>query len=469
MAIKSVKRKSCGRCKAYKISSLFLVWCFSTLRNRSWKPFAQHKELSSLNSCSHDASIFPINVTLRAVHDIYSEVGINIEAQIMHADFGKSFQFGVFNESVRMSYCEKLHPDIWIECSLLSKTTLSALTHPQQETHQHKPYQFSAERSYIASIDCAFAELWGATHADVPGAVFDQIRSFTPQRYARKAKTDYAPEGISRFTQVAVALYPYPEAQGHFVHETLPKVLWLLRELPLDVAIVAPRSSSTEKYYRLLAENGLNVSRIIPFQNIASSVLFAQKIFFVGEWPFLHQEGNPNAAGEPTEYPHELMRLVHNAFKQTRRLNHDRNVILVIDRGHQARNILEHGSMLALIREIYEPEGFLVRTFSEADFAAPLATHRDMFNSALVVVGPHGAGFSNIVFCEPGTAIIEIGFDRVEDMFMDEMYYQLALGLHLRYWLVLGQGSYRSAISVDIHAVISSIENALRGDQPNRI
>ena len=86
-----------------------------------------------------------------------------------------------------------------------------------------------------------------------------------------------------------------------------------------------------------------------------------------------------------------------------------------------------------------------------------------------MVVGPHGAGFSNIVFCELGTAIIEIGFDGADGMFMDEMYYQLALGLHLRYWLVLGRGSYSSAISVDIHAVTSSIANALRGEQPNRL
>ena len=435
---------------------------------RSLKLVTQSKLQLSTNTCSHGTSSFPTNATLRVVRDIYSEVDVNVEAQIMHADFGKSFQFGVFNESVRMSYCEKLHPGIWIECSLLSNMTLSPLTY-LQENRQHKRSRFSTELSYIASIECAFAELWGATHTDVPGAVFDHIRSFTPQRYARIAKTDYAPEGISRFAQVAVALYPYPEAQGHFVHETLPKVLWLLRELPPDVAIVAPRSSSTEKYYRLLAKSGVNVSRIVPFQNIASSVLFAQKLYFVAEWPFLHQEGNPNAAGEPTEYPHELMRPVHDAFIQSQRLIRDRNVILIIDRGHQTRNILEHVSMLALIREIYEPKGFLIRTFSEADFTAPLSTHRDIFNSALVVVGPHGAGFSNIVFCEPNTAIIEIGFDRVDGMFMDEMYYQLALGLHLRYWLVLGQGSYMSAISVDIHAVASSIENALRGDQPNRI
>jgi len=32
----------------------------------------------------------------------------------------------------------------------------------------------------------------------------------------------------------------------------------------------------------------------------------------------------------------------------------------------------------------------------------------DLFASASVVLGPHGAGFSNIVFCQPGTKVIEL-------------------------------------------------------------
>jgi len=60
--------------------------------------------------------------------------------------------------------------------------------------------------------------------------------------------------------------------------------------------------------------------------------------------------------------------------------------------------------------------------------------------------------------------VIEIGFDGHEDMQLGEMYYQLSMGLPLRYWLVMGRGSYHKSISVDI---IAEITQALRGVEPN--
>ena len=60
--------------------------------------------------------------------------------------------------------------------------------------------------------------------------------------------------------------------------------------------------------------------------------------------------------------------------------------------------------------------------------------------------------------------MIEIGFDGHEDMQLGEMYYQVSMGLPLRYWLVMGRGSYHKSISVDI---IAEITQALRGVEPN--
>lgn len=86
-----------------------------------------------------------------------------------------------------------------------------------------------------------------------------------------------------------------------------------------------------------------------------------------------------------------------------------------------------------------------------------------MFNRAAIVIGPHGAGFSNLIFCREGTAVIELGFDSAEGMQLDEMYFQLSLGLHLRYWLVMGKGSYLDRIDVDTTDVLTVVHEALSG------
>ena len=73
---------------------------------------------------------------------------------------------------------------------------------------------------------------------------------------------------------------------------------------------------------------------------------------------------------------------------------------------------------------------------------APLHEHIEMFHRAAVVIAPHGAGLSNLIFCREGTAVVEIGFDSSRGMQLDDMYFQLSLGLRLRYWLIIGRGSY---------------------------
>ena len=83
-----------------------------------------------------------------------------------------------------------------------------------------------------------------------------------------------------------------------------------------------------------------------------------------------------------------------------------------------------------------------------------------MFNRAAVVC-PHGAGFANLVFCAPGTGVVEIGYDSTEVLSMDEMYYQLSIGLHLRYWLVLGVGGYNTNITVNLSEVMSAVRLSL--------
>lgn len=39
-----------------------------------------------------------------------------------------------------------------------------------------------------------------------------------------------------------------------------------------------------------------------------------------------------------------------------------------------------------------------------------------------IIIAPHGAGLSNIMYAAAGTVVIEIAFDKCEVMCIDEMY-----------------------------------------------
>ena len=62
-----------------------------------------------------------------------------------------------------------------------------------------------------------------------------------------------------------------------------------------------------------------------------------------------------------------------------------------------------------------------------------LEEHIKLFNWEDVVIGPHGAGFSNLVFCNPKALVIEIGWDGTSTMEMDNMYSRVAAALNLNY------------------------------------
>jgi hypothetical protein len=91
-----------------------------------------------------------------------------------------------------------------------------------------------------------------------------------------------------------------------------------------------------------------------------------------------------------------------------------------------------------------------------------------LFASAEVVVGPHGAGFTNLVFCQPGAKIVEF-FTRP---YVTPLYWMLSNRLRLRYYaFIAGEEGPRSwsswptqggpdPITVDSHALVDLLSSA---------
>jgi capsular polysaccharide biosynthesis protein len=80
----------------------------------------------------------------------------------------------------------------------------------------------------------------------------------------------------------------------------------------------------------------------------------------------------------------------------------------------------------ALIEEIRK-RGYDVMTPGSLSFVEQVR----LFRSARIVVGPHGAGMTNITFCEPGTIVYEL----LPTHYLNGCFCNLAHVCDLRYWM----------------------------------
>jgi Glycosyltransferase 61 len=103
-------------------------------------------------------------------------------------------------------------------------------------------------------------------------------------------------------------------------------------------------------------------------------------------------------------------------------------LIYISRRDSPARQVENEDEVIACL----EPYGFQIVTLSGMSVAAQAA----LFGSARVVAGPHGAGFANLLFCNPGAAVLEF----FSPLYVNFCYWTLARGAGLSYFYMLGEG-----------------------------
>ena len=123
--------------------------------------------------------------------------------------------------------------------------------------------------------------------------------------------------------------------------------------------------------------------------------------------------------------------------------------------GARFRRVLNDDEVIATL----QGEGFTVVKLETLNVAAQAR----LFAEAEVVVSPHGAGLTNILFCQPGAVVVEIFSPRC----VIPAYYGMSSRGHLRYGYLLGRpqsvnpkGHYFSMIediSVDCQALLETL------------
>ena len=143
-----------------------------------------------------------------------------------------------------------------------------------------------------------------------------------------------------------------------------------------------------------------------------------------------------------------------------------RNQILFIDRGQggvrsltNLEQMIEITNKLLLELKISTLSVKLFRANVEAKLH--LREHLKIFQHSPIIVGPHGAGLYNVLWCKPfATTIMEVGY--TTNMVLPDMYFNMAQHLDLEYYLIKGDGDYGSPITADLRHFELAMKQTLK-------
>eukprot|EP00744_Colponema_vietnamica_P021214 GILI01030262.1.p1 GENE.GILI01030262.1~~GILI01030262.1.p1 ORF type:complete len:476 (+),score=109.42 GILI01030262.1:71-1498(+) len=395
---------------------------------RNSKSYPPHHPLSLQTSQCSLLDAVPRN-PLRAVDNIFSESDVELVQVVQHTPFQEQ---GLGTPPGKLgAYCGILDSKIWEDCK------------PKE-----KRVDLCTSQSFIYKVKCGFIND-NDVHQDVPGTVFDQQRFFKFQSYVRGVDAN-KPKVLHKHEKLAHILQAYSDRFGHFPHEVLPRLIWLLQAVPADAKLLYHHNDNVDRYLGLLEVAGLlDRQRLVRWEG-PGHVYHAKEVYGVNEAPYCVTD-NPHQGGTTTYFPREALLRVRDVLSPTLP-DEQRNRIVVIRRDGGTRRLVNHDALLERLKQVFKAENIHVFTA-----AGPLSEHVDMFRRAALVIGPHGAGFANLVWCGSGTTIIELGYDSLEVMGLDDMYYKVSRALDLKYFLALSKGSYSGNIEADLDVVMPLI------------
>ena len=165
------------------------------------------------------------------------------------------------------------------------------------------------------------------------------------------------------------------------------------------------------------------------------------------------------------------MRIARDTYAHVGRgIFHKRHVLLV-DRGMSSRRLLNAEAVRTAITKSLANAPGLDAAGRQLEVLAwkPLGNvSHDVaaFRHAALIVAPHGAGLSNMLFATEGTPVIEICYDSngglKKEMLCPAMYGAMAVNLNLPYWVITAHGTYTSGLRADLAQLRGAVDQALK-------
>lgn len=188
-------------------------------------------------------------------------------------------------------------------------------------------------------------------------------------------------------------------AQGNYNHWLTEEVTYLLSAL-----VTLGRDTETRKAHILLAKQAPMMSEVLAAAGAPATTISSQPYVRVG--PLLHIDRIQNV--DLVKEDVARLRQLRDQILITRPARTSPSKIYVARFGGLRGMTFEHD----LAQWLEEEWGFVVFAATSGSDASPptLADQMGLFSQAQVIVGPHGAGLTNMVWAKPGAHVTEIAF-----------------------------------------------------------
>ncbi len=230
---------------------------------------------------------------------------------------------------------------------------------------------------------------------------------------------------LLRGTWIAERVY---HNHSHWLTAHLPKVV-LLRDLDRlhDLTLPAERTPAMDASLRAL---GIEPER-------CETVATGERVTFAHATVL-----------ETDRFRPDLLMPVRSALAK---LGHPRRRVFISRRRARGRRLLEEDALAPMLRE----HGFERVEMETLNFDAQVR----LMGETAVLAAPHGAGLTNMMFCAPGTQVVEIA----DTGFPNPNFYALASAMGHDYWLVRARGvgnehPLDQNLSVDAEALRAVLE-----------
>eukprot|EP00041_Stephanoeca_diplocostata_P038695 m.1543946 g.1543946 ORF g.1543946 m.1543946 type:complete len:669 (+) comp25256_c0_seq48:146-2152(+) len=256
----------------------------------------------------------------------------------------------------------------------------------------------------------------------------------------------------------------------HWLCEGLVRILYARQELSdnsdLKVLVPGPMARHVQETLELLE---IGDDRILQFEYSPNTMYQFNNNVTIIDWMHplvdVHKSLSEHDAWAPVYQPKGGLQLVRDTFHEILRARDkfaaadEATDIVFVSRVQKVRTITNEKALVDILRrDVGSSHRVVVHTGKES-----ILDQAAMFQRATLVIGAHGAGLSNLVFCRPGTRVMLFPMDP----HVDHTYGHMCAALGLPHWIVSEIASfyytdYGKLEDGQINIVRDTVRNILR-------